>query len=152
MRVLVAGASGAIGRPLVAALHAHGHAVAGLTRDPKNADLLSRLGAQPLLADVLDGEETAAAVPDARPDVVVDQLTALPRSYTPAAMRVTLAATGAVRTVGGDNVYTPGSPPAPADTSPSPAATTTDPAMGWPPRVNHGLSVARRWLPEESTR
>ena len=87
MRVLVAGATGAIGRPLVAALNAHGHAVAGLTRDPKNADLLSRLGAQPLVADVLDRDATAAAVLDARPDVVVEQLTALPRSYTPEAMR-----------------------------------------------------------------
>ena len=54
MRVLVAGATGAIGRPLVAALNAHGHAVAGLTRDPNGADLLSRLGAQPLVGDALD--------------------------------------------------------------------------------------------------
>jgi 2-alkyl-3-oxoalkanoate reductase len=105
MRVLVAGATGAIGRPLVAALTAHGHAVAGLTRDPNGADLLSRLGAQPLVADVLDRDATAAAVLDARPDVVVEQLTALPRRYTPELMRATLAATRAVRTVGGDNVY-----------------------------------------------
>jgi nucleoside-diphosphate-sugar epimerase len=105
MRVLIAGASGAIGRPLVAALHAGGHAVAGVTRDPKNADVLSGLGAQPLVADVLDRDATTAVVREARPDVVVEQLTALPRSYTPAAMRATLAATGAVRTVGGDNVY-----------------------------------------------
>jgi nucleoside-diphosphate-sugar epimerase len=105
MRVLVAGASGAIGRPLIAALNAHGHAVAGLTRDPGNADVLSSLGAQPLVADVLDHDATAAAVLDARPDVVVDQLTALPRSYTPELMRATLAANGAVRTIGGDNVY-----------------------------------------------
>lgn len=105
MRVLVAGATGAIGRPLVAALDAHGHAVAGLTRYADNADLLSRLGAQPLMADVLDRDAPAAAVLDARPDVVVDQLTALPRSYTPESMRATLAATGAVRIIGGDNVY-----------------------------------------------
>ena len=105
MRVLVAGATGAIGRPLVAALNAHGHAVAGLTRDPDDADLLSRLGGEPLVADVLDRDATAAAVLDARPDVVVEQLTALPRSYTPEAMRATLAATRAVRTVGGANVY-----------------------------------------------
>ena len=105
MRVLVAGATGAIGRPLVAALNARGHAVAGLTRDPNGADLLSRLGAQPLVAEVLDRDATAAAVLDARPDVVVDQLTVLPRSYTPELMRATLAANRAVRTVGGDNVY-----------------------------------------------
>ena len=105
MRVLVAGATGAIGRPLVAALNAHGHVVAALTRDPKNADLLSRLGAQPLFADVLDRDATAAAVLDVRSEVVVDQLTALPRRYTPETMRAALAATLAVRTVGGDNLY-----------------------------------------------
>jgi 2-alkyl-3-oxoalkanoate reductase len=105
MRVLVAGATGAVGRPLVAALNAHGHTVSALTRDPKKADLLSRLGAQPLLADVLDRDATAAAVLDVRSEIVVDQLTALPRKYTPETMRAAQAATLAVRTVGGDNLY-----------------------------------------------
>ncbi len=44
MRGLVAGTTGAIGRPPVAVLHAHGHAVAEPTRDPDNAGLLSRAG------------------------------------------------------------------------------------------------------------
>ena len=105
MRVLVAGGTGAIGRPLVTALNAHGHAVAGLTRDPSRADVVRRLGAQPLVADVLDRDATAAAVLDGRPDVVVDQLTALPRSYSPESMRASLSTNGAVRTVGGDNLY-----------------------------------------------
>ena len=105
MRVLITGATGAIGRPLVVALHAHGHAVTGLTRDPNNADLLASLGAQPLVADVLDRDATTSAVFEARPDIVVDQLTALPRTYTPESMRSTLAASRAVRTTGGDNVY-----------------------------------------------
>jgi nucleoside-diphosphate-sugar epimerase len=105
MRVLVAGATGVIGRPLVAALNAHGHAVAGLTHHAERAGLLSGLGAQPLVADVLDRDATAAAVLDARPEVVVDQLTALPSSYSPELMRASLAPTGAVRTVGGDNLY-----------------------------------------------
>jgi 2-alkyl-3-oxoalkanoate reductase len=105
MRVLVAGATGVIGRPLVAALQQRGHTVAGLTRDPDKVDLLAELGAQPFVADVLDGDATNAAVLKARPDVVVDQLTALPRNYTPEAMRATLAATGAVRTAGGDHLY-----------------------------------------------
>jgi nucleoside-diphosphate-sugar epimerase len=72
MRVLVAGTTGAIGRPLAAALNARGHAVAGLTRDLEGTDLLSRLGSQPFLADVLDRDATTAAVVDARPDVVVE--------------------------------------------------------------------------------
>jgi 2-alkyl-3-oxoalkanoate reductase len=105
MRVLVAGATGVIGRPLVTALNAHGHAVAGLTRHADRADVLSGLGAQPLVADVLDRDAIVAAVLDARPEVVVDQLTALPSSYSPESMRATLAPTGAVRTVGGDNLY-----------------------------------------------
>jgi 2-alkyl-3-oxoalkanoate reductase len=105
VRVLVAGASGAIGRPLVAALQVRGHTVAGLTRDPDKVGLLAELGAQAVVADVLDAEATAAAVLAARPDVVVEQLTALPRTYTPEAMRASLAATGAVRTVGGDHLH-----------------------------------------------
>jgi 2-alkyl-3-oxoalkanoate reductase len=105
MRVLVAGATGAIGRPLVAALNACGHSVAALTRDPQNVDLLSTLGARPFVADVLDRDATAAALLDFRCEVVVDQLTALPGTYTVETMRAALAATVAVRTVGGDNLY-----------------------------------------------
>ena len=105
MRVLIAGATGAIGRPLVAALHARGHAVVGLTIDAGAAELLIRLGAQPLIVDVLDSDATTAAVLNSRPEVVVEQLTKLPRTYTPESMRAALTATGAVRTVGGDNVY-----------------------------------------------
>jgi 2-alkyl-3-oxoalkanoate reductase len=105
MRVLVAGATGAIGRPLVAALQGRGHTVGGLTRDPEKIDLLVGLGAEPVVADVLDAAATDAAVRMARPDVVVDQLTALPRHYTPAAMRAAFAADSTVRTVGGDNLH-----------------------------------------------
>jgi nucleoside-diphosphate-sugar epimerase len=105
MRVLVAGATGAIGRPLIAALNAHGHVVTGLTRDHAHADLVSELGAELVVVNVLDRDATDAALSNARPDVVVDQLTALPRTYTPEAMRATLAATGEVRTIGGDNLY-----------------------------------------------
>lgn len=105
MRVLVAGAGGAIGRPLVTALRAHGHAVAGLTHHPDRAGLLASLGAEPVVADVLDRDAIRTAVLTARPEVVVDQLTALPSSYSPESMRATLAPTGAVRTIGGDNLY-----------------------------------------------
>lgn len=105
MRVLVAGATGAIGQPLVATLAGRGHEVAGLTRDAGKAELLTGLGVRTFVADVLDREATAAAVTDARPEVVVDQLTSLPRRYTPELMRAALAATGAVQTVGGDHVH-----------------------------------------------
>jgi nucleoside-diphosphate-sugar epimerase len=105
MRVLIAGATGAIGRPLVAALNARGHAITGLTRSQDSTGMLSDLGAQPVVADVLDREATTAAVLAARPDVVIDQLTALPRTYTPEALRAAITATGAVRVVGGENLF-----------------------------------------------
>jgi 2-alkyl-3-oxoalkanoate reductase len=105
MRILIAGATGVIGRPLVAALNARGHAVTGVTRSQHGTGMLSELGAEPVVADVLDREATTAAVLAARPDVVIDQLTALPRTYTPEALRAAIAATGAVRVVGGENLY-----------------------------------------------
>jgi 2-alkyl-3-oxoalkanoate reductase len=105
MRVLVAGATGAIGKPLVAALAGRGHEVLGLTRDADRAEALSGLGVRPLVADVLDRDATAAAIQGTSPEVVVDQLTSLPRRYTPELMRASLAATGRVQTVGGDNVH-----------------------------------------------
>jgi nucleoside-diphosphate-sugar epimerase len=76
MKVLVAGATGALGKQLVPQLVAAGHDVAGMTRS--RADAVRRLGAWPLLADALDAEQVAAAVAQARPDAIVHELTALP--------------------------------------------------------------------------
>lgn len=106
MRVLVAGASGAIGLPLVRRLGAAGHSVAGLVRGAEGAARVAAAGGTPLVADVLKLEEVMRVVAAAAPDVVIDQLTALPRSYTPQAMRETLGQTNDVRVVGGSNVQT----------------------------------------------
>jgi nucleoside-diphosphate-sugar epimerase len=46
MNVFVAGASGAIGRPLVAELIRRGHAVTGMTRSDAGATALAELGRQ----------------------------------------------------------------------------------------------------------
>jgi nucleoside-diphosphate-sugar epimerase len=104
MRVFVAGASGAIGRPLVGQLVAAGHTVVGLTYSDRGSEALRALGAEPALADALDAAAVERAVVRARPEVVVEQLTALPRDYTPEAMRASLAASSKVRIVGGANV------------------------------------------------
>jgi nucleoside-diphosphate-sugar epimerase len=76
MKVLVAGATGALGKQLVPQLVAAGHDVTGMTRS--RADAVRELGARPALADALDAEQVAAAVAQARPDVIVHELTALP--------------------------------------------------------------------------
>src|SRR3712207_1165420 len=55
MKVFVAGATGAIGRRLVPLLVENGHEVVGMTRKPANADALRAAGAEPAVADALDG-------------------------------------------------------------------------------------------------
>ncbi|HEV2975673.1 MAG TPA: NAD(P)-dependent oxidoreductase [Solirubrobacteraceae bacterium] len=78
MRVFLAGATGAIGRPLVRMLLADGHEVVGMTRSQGNADALRAAGAEPALADGLDAAAVREAVAKARPDAIVHQLTAIP--------------------------------------------------------------------------
>lgn len=104
MRILVAGASGTIGRPLVARLAADGHEVFGTSRSSEGATAVEKSGGRPVLVDVLDADAVLAALGVVRPEIVIEQLTALPRHYTPDAMRASLAATTRVRTEGGHNV------------------------------------------------
>jgi nucleoside-diphosphate-sugar epimerase len=78
MRVLIAGATGAIGRPLVSQLLAAGHDVAGLVRSETAAQTLREWGAEPHSADVFDQPSVIEACAAARPEVLVGQLTALP--------------------------------------------------------------------------
>jgi nucleoside-diphosphate-sugar epimerase len=77
MRVFVAGATGAIGKQLVPRLVAAGHEVDGMTRSESKQAMLDELGAVPVVADALDPDQVAEAVARARPDVIVDQLTAI---------------------------------------------------------------------------
>jgi nucleoside-diphosphate-sugar epimerase len=81
--VFVAGATGAIGRPLVLRLVAAGHEVTGMTRAPERADAIRAAGAAAVVCDALDARALSAAVAEAAPEVVVHQLTALPRRFRP---------------------------------------------------------------------
>jgi hypothetical protein len=84
MRILIAGASGAIGRPLNRRLRANQHQVFALTRASDSAPALKEIGAEPVIAHALDAAAVKAAVGRIRPDAVINQLTSLPRHYTPA--------------------------------------------------------------------
>jgi nucleoside-diphosphate-sugar epimerase len=77
MRIFIAGASGAIGRQLVAMLVRAGHEVTGMARSERAAEVVRSLGADVAFADALDREAVVDAVHGARPDVVVHELTAL---------------------------------------------------------------------------
>ena len=71
MRIFLAGASGVIGQRLIPRLVQAGHVVGGMTRSPSKTELLSHLGAEPILCDVFDREALIKAVGDFKPDVVV---------------------------------------------------------------------------------
>ncbi|MDR3493823.1 MAG: NAD(P)-dependent oxidoreductase [Ancalomicrobiaceae bacterium] len=77
MHIFVAGATGAVGRRLVARLVGSGHSVVGLTRTPAKADILRELGAEPVVADALEEDAIYSAVTAAQPDVIVHELTDL---------------------------------------------------------------------------
>jgi nucleoside-diphosphate-sugar epimerase len=77
MRVLVAGASGAIGSRLVPQLVERGHEVVGTSRSPGKSERLAGLGAEPIVLDLLDPDAVRKAVTAVRPDAIIHQATAL---------------------------------------------------------------------------
>ena len=83
MRVFVAGATGAIGRPLVHQLVAAGHEVTGTTRSEERAEAIRVAGGRAVICDALDRETLHAAVQEAAPEVIVHELTALPHRFDP---------------------------------------------------------------------
>ena len=104
MKILVAGGTGAIGRPLIAELLTRGHAVVALTRSPEKARALVEQGIEPAIADALDADAVRAVVRRAEPEVVIEQLTALPRTYTRESLRAAGAFNTRLRLEGGANV------------------------------------------------
>ncbi len=102
MRIFIAGASGAVGQPLVRQLVEAGHQVTGMTRTPAKAERLRELGAEPVVADALDREAVMAAVLEARPDVVVHQLTAI--AAMGRKLDASFVTTNRLRTEGTDNL------------------------------------------------
>jgi 2-alkyl-3-oxoalkanoate reductase len=77
MRIFVAGAAGVVGRLLLPALVADGHQVTGTTRSPDNSKKIAGLGATPVIVDGLDRESVRRAMAEARPEVVIHEMTAL---------------------------------------------------------------------------
>ena len=118
MKIFIAGATGAVGRPLVSACIKAGHAVIGLTRTPARAELIRAMGAEPVIADGLDADAIAAVMDSTRPDAVIHEMTNLAgatdlRNFD--------------RTFAGSNSYGPGVP-----------------ISCWPPR---GKAASRALLP-----
>jgi len=77
MNVFVAGGAGAVGTRLVPRLVEAGHAVVATTRSPAKVRAIEEMGARGVVVDGLDRAAVERAVQDARPEVVIHQLTAL---------------------------------------------------------------------------
>jgi nucleoside-diphosphate-sugar epimerase len=103
MRVFVAGASGAIGRPLIAELIRQGHAVTGMTQSDRGAERLTAQGAAAVIANAFDAASLESALQRSNAEVVIDELTSLPKdpseiqSYLPGDRRLRLEGGGNLR-------------------------------------------------------
>lgn len=104
MRVLVAGATGVIGRALVPLLASVGHDVIGLSRSAGRSTFLEQAGARAVVADALDAAALDRAVREAAPDAVVHLLTAIPADLNPRKMPRQFALTDRLRTEGTRNL------------------------------------------------
>ncbi len=107
MRILLAGATGAIGRPLVRGLREAGHTVFALAHSPESAGVLAEAGAGAVTADALDAVAVRAAIARVQPHAVINQLTSLPAHYTAAEMKAASERDRKVKIEGNANLLAP---------------------------------------------
>jgi 2-alkyl-3-oxoalkanoate reductase len=103
MNIFVAGASGAIGRPLISELIRQGHAVTGMSQSETGAQALTEQGAAAEIADALDAAAVERAIRHAKPEIVIDQLTRLPKH--PSEIHNYLPGDRRLRIEGGGNLH-----------------------------------------------
>jgi nucleoside-diphosphate-sugar epimerase len=104
MKVLVIGATGAVGTPLVSQLVERGHEVVGTSRTRERAEKVRGLGAEPAVLDVLDREAVRRLVLDTKPDAIVHQATALAGGIDFRHFGESFAQTNRLRTEGTDHL------------------------------------------------
>ena len=103
MRVFVAGASGAIGEPLIAELLKQGHSVVGMTTSETRAKILEGQGATAAIVDAFDAAAVEAAMWRSKAEVVIDELTSLPKELSE--MPKYAAGDRKLRIEGGGNLF-----------------------------------------------
>src|SRR5262245_64724310 len=77
MNIFVAGASGAIGRPLITELIRRSHMVTGMTRSEVGARHLAALGAAVAQVSSFDAPALGRAFQESRAEVVIDELSSV---------------------------------------------------------------------------
>jgi nucleoside-diphosphate-sugar epimerase len=103
VRIFVAGASGAIGLPLIAELVRRGYTVTGMTTSEAGAKKIIEQGAAAELANAFEASSVERALRRADPEIVIDQLTALPKD--PADMHRYLPGDTKLKLEGGGNLH-----------------------------------------------
>ena len=104
MRILLAGATGAIGKRLVPLLIDAGHDVVGTTRSRSKADTLRVSGVEPAIVDVFDARELSRMMLSIRPELVIHQLSDLPPGLDAARMAEGIRHNARMRKVGTQNL------------------------------------------------
>ena len=104
MKVLIAGGTGAIGRQLVPLLVARGDDVTVVSRGVAAAGRVEMLGARILAVDALEADSLLQAMQAARPETVVDLMTAIPSRIDPRHIDRDMAATNELRTTATRNL------------------------------------------------
>jgi nucleoside-diphosphate-sugar epimerase len=103
VHVFVAGASGAIGEPLIAELLKQGHSVVGMTTNETRAKVLESQGASAAIVDALDAAAVEAVLRSSKAEVVIDELTSLPKEQSE--MPKYAAGDRKLRIEGGGNLF-----------------------------------------------
>ncbi len=163
MRVLIAGATGALGRQLVPRLVAGGHEVTGMTRSPARTDALRALGATPAVADALNPDAVADVVARVRPEAIIHEMTALSGMGMLRNLDRAFTQTNRLRTEGTDHLLAAGRAVGvqrfiaqsfaawPVPRSGGPVKTEDDPYDTDPPATVRDTLAAIRYLEETVT-
>ena len=103
MRVFVAGGSGAIGQPLIAELIRQGHTVTAMTRSEQGTRKLVEIGATSAVVNAFDSAAVEQALRRSQAEVVIDELTALPKD--PSGYAAAFPGDRKLRLEGGGNLH-----------------------------------------------
>lgn len=104
MRIFVAGATGAIGKPLLPLLIERGYDVYGMTKSPDKVEALERQGTHAVVADAFDAQALRNHIAAITPDVIIHLLTDLPFGTPPALMKEGGARNARMRSEGTSNL------------------------------------------------
>jgi nucleoside-diphosphate-sugar epimerase len=104
VRVLVAGATGAIGSRLLPQLVAAGYEVIGMTRSRDKARAIRAAGGMPVICDVFEAARVHQVIAESRPEAIIDELTDLPHEMDLGGLAKAYEANNRVRKEGTKNL------------------------------------------------